>query len=55
VEDAWFFFHTLFELIWQYRFLYRDLNDLLQEPPAGDAFPVRAEEQGRAVRACSTA
>lgn len=29
VEDAWFFLHTLFELIWQYRFLYRDLNDLL--------------------------
>lgn len=29
VEDAWFFVHTLFELIWQYRFLYRDLNDLL--------------------------
>ncbi|MEO6319766.1 MAG: TetR/AcrR family transcriptional regulator [Polaromonas sp.] len=28
VEDAWFFMHTLFELIWQYRFLYRDLNDL---------------------------
>ena len=21
VEDAWFFMHTLFELIWQYRFL----------------------------------
>ncbi len=31
VEDAWFFFHTLFELIWQYRFLYRDLNDLLSK------------------------
>jgi AcrR family transcriptional regulator len=29
VEDAWFFMHTLFELIWEYRFLYRDLNDLL--------------------------
>jgi AcrR family transcriptional regulator len=29
VEDAWFFLHTLFELIWNYRFLYRDLNDLL--------------------------
>ena len=29
VEDAWFFMHTLFELIWQYRFHYRDLNDLL--------------------------
>jgi AcrR family transcriptional regulator len=31
VDDAWFFFHTLFELIWQYRFLYRDLNDLLSK------------------------
>ena len=29
VEDAWFFMHSLFERIWQYRFLYRDLNDLL--------------------------
>ena len=29
VEDAWFFLHSLFELIWKYRFLYRDLNDLL--------------------------
>ena len=29
VEDAWLFFHVLFELIWQYRFLYRDLNDLV--------------------------
>lgn len=29
IEDAWLFFHMLFELIWQYRFLYRDLNDLL--------------------------
>jgi AcrR family transcriptional regulator len=31
VEDAWFFMHTLFELIWKYRFLYRDLNDLLSK------------------------
>lgn len=29
VEDAWFFLHSLFELIWKYRFLYRDLNHLL--------------------------
>lgn len=29
VEDAWFFLHSLFELLWQYRFLYRDLNHLL--------------------------
>jgi AcrR family transcriptional regulator len=31
VEDAWFYMHTLFELIWQYRFLYRDINDLLSK------------------------
>ena len=31
VEDAWFFMHTLFERIWEYRFLYRDLNDLLSK------------------------
>ena len=31
VEDAWVFMHSLFELIWQYRFLYRDLNDLLSK------------------------
>lgn len=29
VEDAWFFLHSLFERIWAYRFLYRDLNVLL--------------------------
>lgn len=29
VEDAWFFMHTLFEQVWQYRFFYRDLNHLL--------------------------
>ena len=31
VEDAWLFMHLLFELIWKYRFLYRDLNDLLSK------------------------
>ena len=31
VEDAWLFFHMLYELIWQHRFLYRDLNDLLSK------------------------
>ena len=29
VEDAWLFLHLLFEQIWKYRFLYRDLNNLL--------------------------
>lgn len=27
-EDAWLFIHLLLETIWQYRFVYRDLNDL---------------------------
>lgn len=31
VEDAWLLLHLLFELIWTYRFLYRDLNDLLSK------------------------
>ncbi len=29
VEDMWLFLHLLFEGIWKYRFLYRDLDDLL--------------------------
>jgi AcrR family transcriptional regulator len=29
VEDTWLFLHLIFELVWKYRFLYRDLNDLL--------------------------
>jgi AcrR family transcriptional regulator len=29
VEDAWLFFHMLFERIWEYRFLFRDQNLLL--------------------------
>ena len=31
LEDAWFFMHSLFELVWRYRFFYRDLNDLLSK------------------------
>lgn len=31
VEDAWFFLHSMFEIVWEYRFLYRDLNDLLSK------------------------
>lgn len=29
IEDGWFFLHTLFERVWDHRFLYRDLNHLL--------------------------
>ena len=29
VEDAWFFMHSVLEVNWQYRFIYRNLNELL--------------------------
>ena len=31
MEHAWFLMHSLFELIWRHRFIYRDLNDLLSK------------------------
>ena len=31
VEDTWFWLHFLFEKIWKYRFIYRDLNHLLSK------------------------
>jgi AcrR family transcriptional regulator len=29
VEDVWLFLHLVFEAIWKYRFLYRDITDLV--------------------------
>jgi AcrR family transcriptional regulator len=52
VEDAWFFLHTLFELIWQYRFLYRDLNDLLSRNRRLETeFQTVLKNKTRAIRA----
>ena len=52
VEDAWFFLHSLFELIWQYRFLYRDLNDLLSNNRRLEThFQFVLKNKTRAVRA----
>ncbi len=31
VEDIWLFLHLVFELMWKYRFVYRDLNDILSK------------------------
>jgi AcrR family transcriptional regulator len=51
VEDAWLFFHMLFELIWQYRFLYRDLNDLLSKNRRLEThFQFVLKNKGKAVR-----
>ena len=50
VEDAWLFFHMLFELIWHYRFLYRDLNDLLSNNRKLEThFQIVLQRQSRAV------
>jgi hypothetical protein len=52
VEDAWLFFHMLFELIWRWRFLYRDLNDLLSKNRRLEThFQFVLQNKGRAVRA----
>jgi AcrR family transcriptional regulator len=52
IEDAWLFFHMLFELVWQYRFLYRDLNDLLSKNRRLEThFQQVLRSKGRAVRA----
>jgi AcrR family transcriptional regulator len=52
VEDAWFFLHSLFELIWQHRFLYRDLNDLLSKNRRLEThFQAVLKNKARAVRA----
>ena len=29
IEDVWLYLHLMFELIWRFRFFYRDLSDLL--------------------------
>ncbi len=51
VEDAWFFLHSLFELIWEYRFLYRDLNDLLSKNRLLETrFQAVLKNKSRAIR-----
>ena len=51
VEDAWLFFHMLFETLWQYRFLYRDLNDLLSKNRRLETqFQQILKAKGRAVQ-----
>jgi AcrR family transcriptional regulator len=51
VEDAWFFMHSLFELLWRYRFLYRDLNDLLSKNRHIETqFQLVLQNKARAIR-----
>ena len=51
VEDAWFFLHSQFEIIWEYRFLYRDLNDLLSKNRLLETrFQTILKNKSRAIR-----
>lgn len=53
VEDAWFLLHSLFELIWQYRFFYRDLNHLLSRNRHLEThFPALLMRKKSALRGC---
>jgi len=48
VDDLWLWLHLLFEQMWRYRFLYRDLDQLTsQDPKLGRA---SARTSGRARR-----
>jgi AcrR family transcriptional regulator len=52
IEDAWFFLHSLFECIWAYRFLYRDLNLLISRNRRLETGMQQVlRQQHRAVRA----
>ena len=51
-EDAWLFLHLLFESVWRYRFIYRDLNDLLSRNRKLEVhFRTILERKTRAARA----
>jgi AcrR family transcriptional regulator len=54
VEDMWLFLHLLFEEIWKFRFLYRDLDDLLSRNRLLELHfkQILAHKVGTAARLC---
>ena len=49
VEDLWLFLHLLFEAMWEFRFLYRDLDEILSRDRdlAVALHPVHAPRRAR--------
>lgn len=47
VEDLWLFLHLLFEAMWDYRFLYRDLDEMLSRDRRLEARFARLMDRGR--------
>jgi AcrR family transcriptional regulator len=50
VEDLWLFMHVLFERMWEYRFLFRDLDEIVsRNPQLARAFAELARHEQSAV------
>jgi AcrR family transcriptional regulator len=50
VEDLWLFLHVLFERMWEYRFLFRDLDEIVsRNPRLAQRFAELARQERSAV------
>jgi AcrR family transcriptional regulator len=49
VEDLWLFLHLLFERMWQYRFFYRDLDEITSRSPKLAARFAELTRQGQSA------
>jgi AcrR family transcriptional regulator len=49
IEDLWLYLHLMFESIWDYRFLYRNLEDLLSRDPKVRSHFNRIIEHNRSI------
>ena len=64
IEDLWLYLHLMLEAIWDYRFLYRDLDDLVSRnrrlrhahtiaqlhTPARETRPMLGDQRGDALQ-----
>jgi AcrR family transcriptional regulator len=55
VEDLWLFMHLLFERVWEYRFFYRDLDEITSRSPklAARFADMLRREQSAVIELCS--
>jgi len=55
VEDLWLFMHLLFERVWEYRFFYRDLDEITSRNPklAARFADILLREQSAVLELCN--
>ena len=55
VEDLWLFMHLLFERVWEYRFFYRDLDEITSRNPklAARFADILRREQSAVIELCN--